>query len=119
MRALPLLLVAAARAAADDDDDVVCTIAPRVLNETTFPLVKDDLAGILLASTCGKNRGLFVAEGAVGSCTSFPRAWAGPGVPAGAAWDANAVVVEYRRRSQNLSLKPPISLRSALFGLIL
>jgi len=85
--------------------DITCGLDAHIINETTFPLIREDLAGSLLAAMCGANRGLFVTspgDGHVYGCGLFPPQWANEKVEhcathpcACATWDANAVVQQY------------------------
>ena len=70
-----------------------------VLNSSTFGIVKDELAGLLFAGLCGKNRGIFVldpGDGAVYGCGKFPAAWRNEAVASsGSAWDSNGVISQF------------------------
>ena len=77
-----------------------------MVNATTFPLIREDLAASLLAGLCGANRGLFVTRRPV-MCTAaraFPPQWApnqkvkhcaSTGLCQCDTWDANAVVRQF------------------------
>jgi len=97
----------AVAAAAAKSSDLTCALDATMVNATTFPLIREDLAASLLAGLCGANRGLFVTEpgdGHVYGCAAFPPQWApnhkvkhcaATGACACNTWDANAVVRQF------------------------
>ena len=99
--ALPCAVAAAAKG------DLACALDGTMVNATTFPLIREDLAASLLAGLCGANRGLFVThpgDGHVYGCAAFPPQWApnkkvkhcaATGLCACDTWDANAVVRQF------------------------
>ena len=69
----------AVAAAAAKSSDLTCALDATMVNATTFPLIREDLAASLLAGLCGANRGLFVTkpgDGHVYGCAAFPPQWA-------------------------------------------
>ena len=60
-RLIPLIALQHAIAAAKSSD-LTCALDATMVNATTFPLIREDLAASLLAGLCGANRGLFVTE---------------------------------------------------------
>ena len=94
-------------AAAAKSSDLACALDPAMVNATTFPLIREDLAASLLAGLCGANRGLFVThpgDGHVYGCAAFPPQWApnhkvkhcaSTGLCQCDTWDANAVVRQF------------------------
>ena len=65
--------------AAAAKSDLACALDGTMVNATTFPLIREDLAASLLAGLCGANRGLFVTspgDGHVYGCAAFPPQWA-------------------------------------------
>ena len=105
-RLIPLIALQHAIAAAKSSD-LTCALDATMVNATTFPLIREDLAASLLAGLCGANRGLFVTEpgdGHVYGCAAFPPQWApnqkvkhcaATGACACNTWDANAVVRQF------------------------
>ena len=99
--ALPCAVAAAAKS------DLACALDGTMVNATTFPLIREDLAASLLAGLCGANRGLFVThpgDGHVYGCAAFPPQWApnkkvkhcaSTGLCQCDTWDANAVVRQF------------------------
>ena len=47
----------AVAAAAAKSSDLTCALDATMVNATTFPLIREDLAASLLAGLCGANRG--------------------------------------------------------------
>ena len=107
MRRLILALLSAIAAAAAKSGDLACALDATMVNATTFPLIREDLAASLLAGLCGANRGLFVTQpgdGHVYGCAAFPPQWApnskvkhcaSTGLCQCDTWDANAVVRQF------------------------
>ena len=105
-RLIPLIALQHAIAAAKSSD-LTCALDATMVNATTFPLIREDLAASLLAGLCGANRGLFVTEpgdGHVYGCAAFPPQWApnqkvkhcaSTGLCQCDTWDANAVVRQF------------------------
>ena len=97
----------AVAAAAAKSSDLTCALDATMVNATTFPLIREDLAASLLAGLCGANRGLFVTkpgDGHVYGCAAFPPQWApnkkvkhcaSTGLCQCDTWDANAVVRQF------------------------
>ena len=74
-RLIPLIALQHAIAAAKSSD-LACALDATMVNATTFPLIREDLAASLLAGLCGANRGLFVThpgDGHVYGCAAFRR----------------------------------------------
>ena len=102
-----LVLQHAVAAAAAKSSDLTCALDGTMVNATTFPLIREDLAASLLAGLCGANRGLFVTspgDGRVYGCAAFPPQWApnakvkhcaSTGLCQCDTWDANAVVRQF------------------------
>ena len=107
MRRLIAILMLQPYATAAAKSDLACALDPTMVNATTFPLIREDLAASLLAGLCGANRGLFVThpgDGHVYGCAAFPPQWApnhkvkhcaSTGLCACDTWDANAVVRQF------------------------
>ena len=103
----PILALLPCAIAAAAKSDLTCALDATMVNATTFPLIREDLAASLLAGLCGANRGLFVTEpgdGHVYGCAAFPPQWApnqkvkhcaATGACACDTWDANAVVRQF------------------------
>ena len=106
-RLLAAVVLQHAVAAAAAKSDLACALDPTMVNATTFPLIREDLAASLLAGSCGANRGLFVTspgDGHVYGCAAFPPQWApnqkvkhcaSTGLCQCDTWDANAVVRQF------------------------